>query len=64
MKIPLITCSNNELKKWIESAFDLMEEWREEARQSKSEEEINAVLDDCLSGDFNHLLKVLASHPN
>lgn len=45
------------------NAFSLMGAFRNAARkQGRSQEEIKAVLDDCMSKDYNHLLSVLMEH--
>lgn len=45
------------------NAFSLMGAWQRAANnQGRSKEEINAVLTDCRSGDYNHLLSVLIHH--
>ena len=45
------------------NAFFLMGAFQREARkQGRTSEEIKAVMDDCMSGDYNHLLGVLVAH--
>jgi hypothetical protein len=45
------------------NAFSLMGAFQQQARKEKwTKEEIQAVLDDAMSGDYNHLLVVLADH--
>jgi len=45
------------------NAFSLMGAFKNAARkQGRSQEEIKAVLDDCMSKDYNHLLSVLMEH--
>jgi hypothetical protein len=45
------------------NAFSLMGAFRSQAKKEKwTKEEIEAVLDDAMSGDYNHLLRVLADH--
>tara|TARA_R110002110_G_scaffold357346_1_gene566730 strand:- start:136 stop:387 length:252 start_codon:yes stop_codon:yes gene_type:complete len=45
------------------NAFALMGAWKKTAqRAGRTPEEINAVIDDCTSGDYNHLLGVLVEH--
>ena len=45
------------------NAFFLMGAFQRAARkQGRSPEEIKAVMDDCTSGDYDHLLSVLFSH--
>ena len=45
------------------NAFFLMGAFQRAARkQGRTPEEIKAVMDDCTSGDYNHLLSVLFSH--
>lgn len=45
------------------NAFSLMGAFSRQARKEKwTSEEINEVLNDATSGDYNHLLGVLASH--
>lgn len=45
------------------NAFSLMGVWRREAKkQDRTSEEIEAVLKDCQSGDYNNLLQVLIQH--
>jgi hypothetical protein len=45
------------------NAFSLMGAFRSAARrQGRTQEEIKAVLDDCMSGDYDHLLCVLMGH--
>ena len=42
------------------NAFSLMGAFKREAvRQGVSKDEYNAVINDCMSGDYNHLLTVL-----
>jgi hypothetical protein len=42
------------------NAFSLMGAWRGAARrQGWSPEEIKTVMDECMSGDYNHLLATL-----
>lgn len=45
------------------NAYSLMGAFQNQARKEKwTPEEIKTVLDDCMSGDYNHLLAVLSSH--
>lgn len=45
------------------NAFSLMGAFQRAARrQKRTPEEIKAVLDDCMSGDYDHLLNVLMNH--
>jgi len=45
------------------NAFALMGAWRKAAKQqARTSEEIKNVLDDCMSGDYNHLISTLANH--
>jgi hypothetical protein len=45
------------------NAFFLMGAFNRAAqRQGRTKEEIKAVLDDCKSGDYDHLLIVLMAH--
>ena len=45
------------------NAFALMGEFQKNARrQGWEREEIDKVLDECISGDYNHLLRVLMAH--
>ena len=45
------------------NAFFLMVAFSRAARrQGRTQEEINAVLNDCRSGDYDHLLGVLMAH--
>jgi hypothetical protein len=45
------------------NAFSLMGAFQKAARrQGWTKEEITEVLDDAMSGDYNHLLQVLVSH--
>tara|TARA_B100000809_G_C15008408_1_gene484026 strand:- start:363 stop:614 length:252 start_codon:yes stop_codon:yes gene_type:complete len=45
------------------NAFALMGAWKKTAhRAGRTPEEIRAVIDDCTSGDYNHLLGVLVEH--
>ena len=45
------------------NAFFLMGAFQRAARkQGRTSEEIKAVMDDCTSGDYNHLLSVLVAH--
>lgn len=45
------------------NAFALMGEFQKNARrQGWEREEIEKVLDECTSGDYNHLLRVLMAH--
>lgn len=45
------------------NAFALMGEFQKNARrQGWEREEIEKVLDECISGDYNHLLRVLMAH--
>jgi len=45
------------------NAYSLMGAFQRAARkQSRTPEEIKAVLDDCMSGDYDHLLQVLVKH--
>lgn len=42
------------------NAFSLMGAFRKQARREKwTPEEINQVLDECMKGDYNHLLVTL-----
>lgn len=42
------------------NAFSLMGFWQKAAKkQNTPKEEIKAVLDDCMTSDYNHLLRVL-----
>lgn len=44
-------------------AFALMGEFQKNARrQGWEREEIKKVLDECTSGDYNHMLRVLMAH--
>ena len=45
------------------NAFSLMGAFQRAARkQSRTPEEIKAVLDDCMSGNYEHLLQTLVKH--
>lgn len=45
------------------NTFALMGEFQKNARrQGWEREEIDKVLDECTSGDYNHLLRVLMAH--
>jgi hypothetical protein len=45
------------------NAWSLMGAFTNAARkQGRSKEEIKAVMDDCMSSDYNHLLYVLSNH--
>jgi len=45
------------------NAFALMGAFSRAARsQKRTQKEINAVLQDCMSGDYDHLLQVLMAH--
>lgn len=45
------------------NAFSLMGAFSRAAKkQGRSKAEIDAVLGDCMSGDYNHLLCVLSDH--
>ena len=45
------------------NAYVLMGHWQHAARKAKrTKEEIDAVLKDAMSSDYNHLLCVLESH--
>ena len=45
------------------NAFALMGAFQKNARrQGWPQEEIDKVLDECTSGDYNHLLRVLMAH--
>lgn len=45
------------------NAFSLMGAFQRQARKEKwSPEEIKEVLDECMSGDYDHLLSTLAKH--
>lgn len=45
------------------NAFSLMGAFQKAAKkQGRTREEIDAVLKDCTSGDYDHLLQVLSSH--
>jgi hypothetical protein len=45
------------------NAFSLMGAFQRAARQQgRSAAEAEAVLKDCMSGDYNHLLQVLIAH--
>jgi hypothetical protein len=45
------------------NAFSLMGAFSRAAKkQGRTKEEIDAVLADCMSGDYNHLLNVLMNH--
>ena len=45
------------------NAFSLMGAFQQAARkQSRTPAEIKAVLDDCMSGDYDHLLQILVKH--
>ena len=47
------------------NAYPLMGAFQRAARQQgRTPEEIKAVLDDCMSSDYNHLLSVLVQHTN
>ena len=45
------------------NAFSLMGAFRKQARKEGwSPEEINLVIEECMSGDYNHLLCTLMEH--
>jgi hypothetical protein len=45
------------------NAFSLMGHFQSQARKEGwTKEEINEVLDECMTGDYNHLLATLAEH--
>jgi predicted CoA-binding protein len=45
------------------NAWSLMGAFSQAAKkQGRSKEEIKAVMDDCMSSDYNHLLNVLVNH--
>lgn len=45
------------------NAFVLMGAFRRQARKEKwTEDEINAVMDECKKGDYNHLVCTLMDH--
>jgi hypothetical protein len=45
------------------NAYSLMGAFRRAARkQGRTPEEIKAVLDDCMSGNYDHLLQTLVLH--
>jgi hypothetical protein len=45
------------------NAFSLMEAFQRQAKKEGwTQEEIKTVLDKCMSGDYNNLLRVLDSH--
>jgi hypothetical protein len=45
------------------NAFSLMGAFRQQARREKwAKEEINAVIDECKSSDYSHLLVTLMDH--
>jgi len=45
------------------NAFSLMGAFQQAARkQSRTPAEIKTVLDDCMSGNYDHLLQVLVKH--
>jgi len=45
------------------NAFALMGAFRRQARQERwTADEIRAVLDECMAGDYDHLLRVLMEH--
>jgi predicted CoA-binding protein len=45
------------------NAWSLMGAFSQAAKkQGRSKEEIKAVMDDCMSSDYNHLLSVLTIH--
>jgi hypothetical protein len=45
------------------NAWSLMGAFSHAAKkQKRSKEEIKAVLDDCMSGNYDHLLSVLVNH--
>ena len=47
------------------NAFSLMGAFQKQARKEGwTADEIKEVLDDCQSGDYNHLLGVLMEHTN
>lgn len=47
------------------NAFSLMEAFKQQARKEKwTPEEIKAVLDECMNGDYDHLLVTLSDHCN
>jgi len=45
------------------NAFSLLGHWQRCARKAnRTKEEIKAVMDDAMGGDYNHLLCVLSDH--
>jgi hypothetical protein len=45
------------------NAFSLMGAFSEKARKQKwNKEEIDIVIKECMSGDYNHLLRTLMEH--
>lgn len=45
------------------NAFSLMGHWKRAANKAGfTNEEVKAVLDDCMSGDYNHLVATLSEH--
>ena len=45
------------------NAFSLMGAWKQQARREKwTSEEIDAVLKEATSGDYNHLLATISEH--
>lgn len=45
------------------NAFSLMGAFSSQARREKwTKTEIDAVLEECMSGDYNHLLRTLMAH--
>lgn len=45
------------------NAFSLMGAFQRQARkEGRTKEQVDAVLQDCMSGDYNHLLCVLMNH--
>lgn len=45
------------------NAFALMGAFKQQARREKwTPEEIRMVLDECMTGDYDHLLRVLLEH--
>jgi hypothetical protein len=47
------------------NAFSLMGAFKQQARKEKwTPEEIEAVMDECMNGDYDHLLVTLSDHCN
>jgi len=45
------------------NAFSVMGAWKQQARKEKwTKEEIDAVLNEAMSGDYNHLLATIMEH--